>query len=48
LQHVLQRQLPGQRVTERFVLNLKMGRVWQRNYINHVEAMCDIGYFGPS
>jgi transposase InsO family protein len=32
-------------VTERFFLNLKMERVWQRNYANHEEAKCDIaGY----
>lgn len=29
-------------VMERFFLNLKMERVWQRNYANHAEAMTDI------
>lgn len=27
---------------ERFFLNLKMERVWQRDYANHAEAQCDI------
>jgi len=27
---------------ERFFLNLKMERVWQRDYANHSEAMTDI------
>ena len=27
---------------ERFFLNLKMERVWQRDYANHAEAMVDI------
>ena len=27
---------------ERFFLNLKMERVWQRDYANHAEAMTDI------
>lgn len=27
---------------ERFFLNLKMERVWQRSYANHHEARCDI------
>ena len=27
---------------ERFFLNLKMERVWQRDYANHGEAMSDI------
>ena len=27
---------------ERFFLNLKMKRVWQRDYANHAEAMSDI------
>ena len=27
---------------ERFFLNLKMERVWQRDYANHAEAMRDI------
>lgn len=32
-------------VMERFFLNLKMERVWQRNYANHLEAIKDItGY----
>ena len=32
-------------VMERFFLNLKMERVWQRNYANHLEAVKDItGY----
>ena len=29
-------------VMERFFLNLKMERVWQRDYANHPEAMADI------
>ena len=29
-------------VMERFFLNLKMERVWQRSYANHAEARCDI------
>lgn len=29
-------------VMERFFLNLKMERVWQRDYANHAEAMTDI------
>lgn len=29
-------------VMERFFLNLKMERVWQKNYANHAEAMNDI------
>lgn len=32
-------------VMERFFLNLKMERVWQRDYANHAEARLDIvGY----
>ncbi len=27
---------------ERFFLNLKMERVWQRSYANHKEAIADI------
>ncbi len=27
---------------ERFFLNLKMERVWQRDYANHTEAQTDI------
>ena len=29
-------------VMERFFLNLKMERVWQRDYANHAEAQTDI------
>ncbi len=29
-------------VMERFFLNLKMERVWQRDYANHAEACRDI------
>jgi len=29
-------------VMERFFLNLKMERVWQRDYANHAEAVLDI------
>jgi len=29
-------------VMERFFLNLKMERVWQRDYANHAEATTDI------
>lgn len=29
-------------VMERFFLNLKMERLWQRRYANHSEAMCDV------
>ena len=27
---------------ERFLLNLKMERVWQKDYANHAEAITDI------
>lgn len=30
-------------VMERFFLNLKMERVWRRDYANHAEAMRDVG-----
>lgn len=30
---------------ERFFLNLKMERVWQRDYANHGEAMTDIANY---
>jgi len=29
-------------VMERFFLNLKMGRVWQKDYANHAEAINDV------
>ena len=29
-------------MTERFFLNLKMQRVWQKDYANHLEATNDI------
>ena len=29
-------------VMERFFLNLKMERVWQKDYANHSEAMTDV------
>ena len=29
-------------VMERFFLNLKMARVWQRDYANHSEALGDL------
>lgn len=29
-------------VMERFFLNLKMERVWQKNYANHAEATRDV------
>lgn len=29
-------------VMERFFLNLKMERVWQRDYANHAEAILDV------
>ena len=29
-------------MAERFFLNLKMERVWQRQYANHAEAKADI------
>ena len=32
-------------VMERFFLNLKMERVWQRQYANHDEARCDINQY---
>jgi transposase InsO family protein len=32
-------------VAERFFLNLKMERVWQRNYANHTEAKCDVANY---
>jgi hypothetical protein len=39
-------------VMERFLLNLKMERVWQRNYANHAEAKVDVadyiaGFYNP-
>jgi putative transposase len=39
-------------VMERFFLNLKMARVWQRDYANHAEAKIDIadyiaGFYNP-
>lgn len=39
-------------VMERFFLNLKMERVWQRDYANHAEAMTDVadyivGFYNP-
>jgi transposase InsO family protein len=39
-------------VAERFFLNLKMERVWQRRYVNRDEARCDIvryivGFYNP-
>ncbi len=39
-------------VMERFFLNLKMERVWQRQYANHDEARRDItqyivGFYNP-
>ena len=32
-------------VMERFFLNLKMERVWQRDYANHAEAMSDVAQY---
>ena len=37
---------------ERFFLNLKMERIWQRDYANHSEAQADIadyivGFYNP-
>ncbi|CAM4324404.1 integrase core domain-containing protein [Kerstersia similis] len=32
-------------VMERFFLNLKMERVWQRHYANQNEAMADINHY---
>lgn len=32
-------------VSERFFLNLKMERVWQRNYANHAEARLDVANY---
>ncbi len=32
-------------VMERFFLNLKMERVWQRNYANPTEAVTDINHY---
>jgi len=32
-------------VAERFFLNLKMERVWQRNYANHAEAKLDVANY---
>jgi putative transposase len=42
VQHEPQRKLLDNAVAERFFLNLKMERVWQRQYANHAEAMADI------
>lgn len=45
LQQEPQGQLLRYAVAERFFLNLKMERVWQRPYANHAEAKADItGY----
>ncbi|ACO74016.1 Integrase, catalytic region [Laribacter hongkongensis HLHK9] len=41
-EHEPQRQLLGQRSEEHFFLNLKMERIWQRDYANHGEATRDI------
>ena len=30
---------------ERFFLNLKMKRVWQKDYANHTEAMNDVAHY---
>jgi hypothetical protein len=35
----------GYAVMERFFLNLKMERVWQRRYANHNEARSDINQY---
>lgn len=32
-------------VMERFFLNLKMERVWQRDYLNHNQAQCDVANY---
>ena len=32
-------------VMERFFLNLKMERVWQKDYANHAEAMNDVAHY---
>ena len=32
-------------VAERFFLNLKMERVWQRNYANHAEAKLGVAIY---
>ena len=32
-------------VMERFFLNLKMERVWQRQYANHGEAIRDVSHY---
>ena len=32
-------------VMERFFLNLKMERVWQKDYANHAEAITDIAHY---
>ena len=32
-------------VMERFFLNLKMERVWQKDYANHAEATTDIAHY---
>ena len=32
-------------VMERFLLNLKMERVWQKDYANHAEAITDIAHY---
>lgn len=42
MQHERERQLLGFVVMERFFLNLKMERVWRRDYANHSEAMKDV------
>ena len=42
LQYESQRKLLRYTVVERFFLNLKMERVWQREYANHAEAKTDI------
>ncbi len=35
----------GNAVAERFFLNLKMERVWQREYANHAEAKIDVAAY---
>lgn len=42
LQHEPEGKLLGQCVAQRFFLNLKTERVWQRPYANHAEARIDI------
>ncbi|KAB8041141.1 IS3 family transposase [Janthinobacterium aquaticum] len=42
MQHETQRKLLGYSVAKCFLLNLKIERVWQRQYAGHAEAKAEI------